>query len=131
MKYLVNLQIITLGTAYHKFLNDLRESCETMEEYQIKKADRSLSPRRPDYNRLYASYIEDKYGARNGPEMFDALDTILEKYMEENPGSSSKLQRYEEREEESSKMIQPLILALVTPLMKRVHTMVSLFHSYK
>ena len=56
--------------------------------------------------------------------MFDALDEIVDKYVEENVGASIKFQRYEEKEEEGKATIQPLILAVVTPLMKRVHTMV-------
>ena len=110
--------------AHRKFLEDLWTNCETVDEFEIKKADRSISPRRPDYNRLYADFCQEKYGANNGSPMFDALDEVIDTYIEQNEQSSIKMQRYEEVQEDGRTRIQPFILAIVTPLMKRVHTMV-------
>lgn len=52
--------------------------------------------------------------------MLAALDERLTKLMELYPGMSMQKQDYDEREN------SPFILAIVTPLMKRVHSMVSL-----
>lgn len=84
------------------------------------KADRSVVPRRPDFNRLYASFCDEKYGAKNGEKMFDALEAVIEEYMEANEGSIIQFQRFKQIEKET----QPFIMTIVTPLMKRVHAMV-------
>ena len=92
-----------------------------------KKADRSIAPRRPDFNRLYQRYSNEKYGARNGAEMFKQLDQVIKDYIEENTEASIKFQPYEEViEEENESTIIPFILAIVTAQMKRVHRLVSI-----
>ena len=83
----------------------------------MRKADRSLCPRRQDFNRLYADFCKDKYGEKNGAMMFVALEERVDEYCHLNPDSTVKFQKYEECGDE----ITPFILAIVTPLMKRVH----------
>ena len=83
----------------------------------VKRADRSLAPRRPDFNRLYQAYCEEKYGSRNGVEMFANLDKVIEEYKDQNPTSSVRYQPYLEVDDQK----QPFILTVITPLMHRVH----------
>ena len=90
-------------------------------DYHVKKSDRSISPRRPDFNRLYSAYCKEKFGAKNGMEMFDNLNARVEEYVSSHEGSSIKFQKYAEREENTT----PLILTIITPMMKRVHMTVS------
>ena len=66
------------GLAHYEFLKQLKNMCETLENadmaYMKYKADRSLTPRRPDFNRLFTIYKKEKYGEKNGAAMFeDAL----------------------------------------------------------
>ena len=56
--------------AYKQFPSQLRSTSPSEDDYQVNKADRSLSPRRPDYNRLYTAYCKEKYGSKNGIENF-------------------------------------------------------------
>ena len=85
------------------------------------KDNRAVSPRRPDYNRLYASYCKERYGGRNGKEMFQSLTEIVATYEENNPCSVITYQEYQEQEN----AITPFILTILSPLMRRVHEMVS------
>ena len=95
-------------------------------EYHRMKADRSLCPRRADFNRLYNEYCKEKHGSKNGKEMFEHLEQKILTYMENSAESSVKFQRYKE----SDVIVTPFILIIITPLMKRVHTMVSVYHFY-
>ena len=113
-----------IGLAYRKYLHELRKSCNDDEEYMLKKADRAFSPRRPDYNKLYTAYCSEKWGGKNGEKLFDALDSIVDTYIDDNPESLIEMQRYEERMENGKTIIQPFVLSIVTPLMKRVHSLV-------
>ena len=106
--------------AHREYLRNLRLSSSSDLDYHQRKADRSICPRRQDFNRLYADFCKEKYGARNGKEMFDSLNYRVAAYQEENPESTVEFQRYEENGEN----ITPFILTIVTPLMKRVHLMV-------
>ena len=117
-----------LGLAYTQFLKDLKLTCNSQDkvqndlDYHIKKANRSISPRRPDFNRLYQSYCKEKYGERNGSKMFEQLNEIVNSYQLENNDSAIKFQAYEE----SDDRVSPFILVILTDLMKRVHLLVSL-----
>ena len=90
-------------------------------EYHERKADRSQCPRRQDFNRMYAHFCKDKYGNRNGKEMFESLQERAKVYKEEHAEASIEYQEYEELEEN----VVPFILVIITPLMKRAHKMVS------
>ena len=89
-----------------------------------KKADRSITPRRPDYNRLYYKYTSEKYGARNGFELFARLAQVISDYMEVYEDASFAFQPYEVSEEEGEEVVIPFILVIVTEQMKRVHQLV-------
>ena len=108
------------GLAYNEFLRDL-QTCQSDLDYHVKKADRSISPRRPDYNRLYHAYCRENYGSRNGQEMFQQINSLVCSYKAEHSDASVLFQAYEETENS----INPFIMVLITPLMRRVHQMVS------
>ena len=113
--------LLCLGLAYQQFLKDLKLSCQTELEYLLKKADRSVCPRRPDYNRLFQAYCREKYGDRNGSAMFEQLSEVIREYQLEKPDLAIAFQAYEE----SGEAVTPFILVMITDLMKRVHQMVS------
>ena len=102
----------------------MRIACKTDLEFQLKKADRSICPRKHDFGRLYADYRREKYGGKNGELMFQALDARVKQYCEENSDSSVEFQKYVECGEN----VTPFILAIVTPLMKRVHEKVGFLY---
>ena len=111
---------IIVGLAYREYQQNLKLDCEDELEFHYIRSDRSKCTRRPDFNRLYNIYCKDKYGSKNGKEMFENLEEKISEYQIRHPESAVELQRYEETEES----VTPLILVIVTPLMKRVHLMV-------
>ena len=84
-----------------------------------------MTPRRPDYNRLYYKYTKEKYGARNGFELFAQLAQVISQYMELNEDASFAFQPYEVNEEGDEEVVTPFILVVVTEQMKRIHKLVS------
>ena len=73
------------GLAHFEFLKQLKNICKELDnpdlEYLKKKADRAITPRRPDFNRLYQTYKKEKYGERNGSVMFAQLDQVIQEYI--------------------------------------------------
>lgn len=116
-----------IGLAYREFLHQLLNSCENLLDFHVKKADRSQAPRRPDFNRLYSTYCKEKYGDKNGEAMFDALQQLVTEFKESSKDASAMFQPYTEND---CGDIQPFILAIVTPLMKRVHQMVCIIYYF-
>ena len=92
--------------------------------FHLRKADRSISPRRRDFNVLYRKYCDEHFGARNGVEMFEKLEEKILSFKENIKDVKIKYQMYD-KEERSS-----LIIAILTPLMERVHTMVRLTFNF-
>ena len=108
----------TPSLAYRQLLREIKTECENEGVYAVKLADRSTCPRRGDFNNLYTGYCRTKYGAKNGIDMFNNTVERLKKYTEES-GTNIKYQIYNKEED------CPLIIAIVTPLMIRVHSEVS------
>ena len=81
--------------------------------YHIKKADRSITPRRRDFRYIYEEFGLEKYGGKN-IEMLKKLVDCLDAYKEGNQEGNTAYQLY-------GGDGCPLIVAIVTPLMKRVH----------
>ena len=81
-------------------------------------ADRKYCPL-TDVKNTYAKWQIDNKGAPNGEAMFCTLATIIDDYNKNNAskGGECFLQTYEQ----SGKCEQPLILAICTSLMSRVH----------
>ena len=89
-------------------------------------ADRSINPNEGDINRAFRAWRADKYGEDNGKEMFDKLEGLVKIYNQNNNEQCGKayLQRYVRcvgENMDKSAVEQPLVLAIVTPLMARVH----------
>ena len=82
-------------------------------------ADRKYCPSLTDVRNMYAKWQIDNKGAPNGEGMFCTLATIIDDYNKNNAckGGECFLQTYEQ----SGKCEQPLIIAICTPLMSRVH----------
>ena len=82
-------------------------------------ADRKYCPSLTDVNYMYGKWQLHKKGAPNGQNMFKTLMTTIENYNNKNGTKGGKcfLQNFEQ----SDNSEQPLIVAICTPLMSRVH----------
>ena len=82
-------------------------------------ADRKYCPSLTDVNYMYGKWQLHKKGAPNGQSMFKTLTTTIENYNNKNGNKGGKcfLQNFEQ----SDNSEQPLIVAICTPLMSRVH----------
>ena len=109
----------TPSSAYREYLCVLRKICRDELEFHLKKADRSITPRRRDFNYLYKKYCLACFGGKDSAEMFEMLASKIEEFTQKEPDTRINYQVYNTEEE------SPFILAIVTPLMQRVHTMVS------
>lgn len=92
------------------------------EMWQQVLADRSVNPNNGDVHRIFRAWRKDSYGADSGKEMFDKLEEIVMKYNNENKDKGGKafLQRYI-NDPTHTNTEQPLVLAIMTPLMTRAH----------
>ena len=108
----------TPALAYRECLKQLENAITDRTEFQIALADRSIMPSRRDFNNLYTEYKKLKYGSENVKTMCEVLKKYIEKTTDK--GYSFKLNEFSEEEEE------PLILVIITPLMKRIHEKVSI-----
>lgn len=111
---------MSASQAYMEFIQNFRISCNDDLDFHLKKADRSNCPRRMDFNALYRRYCEELFGGRNGPEMFSKLEEKINDLRRKEDDLKISYKLYD-KENGSS-----LIIAIVTPLMVRVHSMVSL-----
>ena len=109
---------LTPWQAYNQFLKNLQSNSENELNFHLKKAGRSKYPRRRDFNSLYIKYYHEKFGGRNGTEMFDKLEERINEFMESNEGANIFYKLYNKDQNLAS------ILAIVTPLMQRVHSKV-------
>ena len=103
----------TPSTARQIFLKKFRSSCSDDLDYHVKKADRSVVPRRRDFCYICQQYGKERFGGKNG-EMLDKLSAKLDEFHEANPDASVEYQQYGGDN-------TPLIITIVTPLMKRIH----------
>ena len=109
----------TPSLAYKQLLKDLRCECENEDNIVLKRADRSVCPRRGDFNNMYTDYCKTKYGGKDGDAMFENMVGRLKKYVDANTSAEMTYQIYNRDDD------VPLIVVIVTPLMARVHSQVA------
>ena len=105
---------LTPSQVYNEFLKNSQRNSEDELNFHLKKADRSKCPRKRDFNLLYIKYCHEKFGGRNGAEMFDKLEERINEFMESNEGAKISYQLY------NKVRISALILAIVTALMQKI-----------
>ena len=105
-----------------QFKENLRDQYPDLLDYQRALADRSKLPRRSDFYNIYTNHFKEVFGAKNGQKMMDALNARIKESEEDDPGMSIFKQSFD------SDTNKPFVLAIVTPFMKRVHSMVIIFH---
>ena len=107
------------GAAHREFLRQLRSECKDELEYHQQLADRSKAPRRKDFNDIYSLFKKDRFGTGSMSDMFSALEERIECLQKKDQEYTIKYQKF------NVEVDQPFVLAIVTPLMKRVHKLVS------
>ena len=107
------------GAAHREFLKHVRSTCKDDIEYHLKLSDRSAVPRRNDFNNIYGEFNRKAYGTESLSAMFECLHQRVAALKHENQDYSLTVQEFDE------KMNQPFILVIITPLMKRIHKMVT------
>lgn len=110
---------LTPSHAYREFLRNLKNSCQNELDFHLKKSDRSKCPRRRDFNSIYLQYCKELFGGRNGLDMFDKLEEKINELKSSFGETSIKYQIYDKDTDSA------FILTIITPLMRRVHSMVS------
>ena len=78
-------------------------------EFHVNKANRTVCPRRRDFNVPHRKYKDHLYGGKNGESMFECLEKKLTK---EN--IRYRYQAY------NADTLTPLVLVFQTPLMTRI-----------
>lgn len=101
------------STARQIFLKKFRSNWSNDLDFHVKKADRSTVPRRRDFCYIYHQYAKERFGGKNG-EMLEKLSAKFDEFQETNPDASVDYQIYGGNN-------TPLVIAVVTPLMKRIH----------
>ena len=84
-------------------------------------ANRRFCPSATDVRRMFEKWRKETKGAPDGMGMFEELENIIKDYNKRHSHNGGKciVQRYER----TACTEKPLILAVVTPLMARVHTL--------
>ena len=100
---------MTPGTAYKEYVSNLRASHSNLLDFHRALADRSLCPRRNDFNKLYGEYNYIKYGGSKCHEMLTLLEDRVEKAKELYPGITIQYSLYDDN--------NPLIVSFFTPMM--------------
>ena len=123
------------ASAKHEYLTQLQlKSDPRVVESTL--ADRAITPNVRDIQRLFRKWRSDNIGPENGKAMFERLLEEVQRYNKEHEkeGGQVFLQPYEaaaamsmdEPKPKTRKTdAMPFLLALVTPLMARVHEMVT------
>ena len=104
--------------AYKEFLQNLRKDCDNESMFHKQKADHSLCSPRRDFNFLYSQFCKEKFGGKNGADMFDKMELKIKESLNEYKDTKINYQLFFAVSE------QPLIIAIVTSLMCRIHEMV-------
>lgn len=84
-------------------------------------ADRNVNPKLSDVYNLFNKWRKENLGVRTGKELFAELEKRINIYNDEHKhlGGQAAIQRFCKHEGKGND--QPLILAICTPLMARVH----------
>ena len=78
----------------------------------------------PDINRLYNKFTQDRFGTKKLQSMYNKLEEKIKTLKSDNKTYDFKLQKFDEECD------TPFVLVIITPLMRRVHSMVSHFGLY-
>ena len=109
----------TAATAHLEYKTNFMLSQET----SCILADRSLNPKCKDVYNLFSKWRKENLGVKDGKETYEQLEQVVREYNDQNSrdGGQAVIKCYIKHPDGSE---DPLILAICTPLMSRVHTLV-------
>ena len=110
---------LTPFQAHKEFLRKLMDDCPDDLTFHLQRSDRSKCPRRRYFNSLYIKHCGEIFGGRNCLEMFEKPEEKITSLKDHWEDASIEYQLYD-KENNST-----FVLTVVTPLMIRVHKMVS------
>ena len=114
----------TPALAHRQMRKSLQQTYQEKQDFQVALADRSIMPSRRDFNNLFTEYKRKKFGSKDVPTMCAVLKEKMDEIISIDGNYSFHLNEFSEEENE------PLILIIVSPVMKRVHEKVSVFMSH-
>ena len=107
---------LTPSLAYKEFIDRVKKDATNELEFHQNLADRAIVPKRHDFNTLFTKYKIHKYGSKDLPSMFATLKKNAEQLVSQDPDYKIQIQTFD------CESNDPFILAVVSPLMKRVHS---------
>ncbi len=86
-------------------------------------ADRYINPKRKDIYNLFSTWRKENLGIKDGSEMYQELEARIMQYNEQHKevGGKATITRYHKHKDGTE---QPLVMAICTPQMSRVHALV-------
>ena len=117
------------NAAFENYFESGLSASEVFHHHEIKLMQDSISvmllagrkycPSLTSVNYMYGKWQSHKNGVSNGQSMFNTLTTTIENYSNKNPTKRGKC--FRQNFEQFNNFEQPLIVAICTPLMNRVH----------
>ncbi|CAG8844880.1 5295_t:CDS:1, partial [Gigaspora margarita] len=104
-------------SAYHTYMEEIQLKYDNDEEVL---ADRAICPQKYDIYYLHKKFLDQSVGAKNGKEMFSRLAKEVEEFNTNEKGCAW-MQPY--IAPTSIEPGQPLVLVVITNLMKRCHSL--------
>ena len=99
------------GAAYRELLRQLRSECKDDFEYHQRLSDRSVAPRRKDFNDIYDEFKKERFGTGSLADMFASLEERIKCLKETDKEYVIEYQPFDE------KIDQPFILIMVTQVL--------------
>ena len=81
----------TPSLARTEYTEMLRRNAKDLNEFAILHADRSTMPRPSDFNHLYSDYLSSMFGSKNGNDLFEKRDEIVEQFNVQNKEKGGKM----------------------------------------
>ena len=107
----------TPGVAYKEFVKGVKCSSKNQIEFYESLSHRSKIPRRRE--QLYTQFKIETYCSKNVKTMFDLIKSKIQRLIKDKSYFSIQFNEFDSEEN------SPFVLTFITPLMKRVHTVVS------
>ena len=99
------------GAAYRELLRQFRSECKDDLEYHQRLSDRSVAPRRKDFNDIYDEFKKEQFGTGSLADMFASLEERIKCLKEKDKEYVIEYQPFHK------KIDQPFILIMVTQVL--------------
>ena len=118
-----NSQTQKPSIAQAEFKRRLKSNVNDENDYELVFADRKEKPRSGDVQRIYRDVNLRLYGPQNGPELIEKLNEKREEYNKQYSEEGGRIEfEIEQLSEVKCDAEVRFAIAIVTPIMSRVHT---------